>query len=83
MIDDTIKYPYTFTFTPLKVENRDRARLQQKKKVLVKLGNSTVKFDYFDTPLKVDVEVLYSKIMQKYYSLKGIIKVFDVSEEGS
>ena len=83
MIDDTIKYPYTFTFTPLKIENRDRAKVQQKKKVLVKLGNNTVKFDYFDTPLKINVEVPYSKIMQKYYSLKGIIKVFDVSEEGS
>lgn len=79
MIDDTIKEPYIFTITPLSIEHTDKAKMKLKKKILIKLGTRTIKFENFDIPLTIKAEVLFSKIMQKYYPLKGIIKVYDVT----
>ena len=79
MIDDTIKEKYIFTITPLFIEHRDKAKLKTKKKIFVKLGSNTIKFDNFDVPINISIDVLYSKIMQKYYPIKGIIKLYDVT----
>ena len=79
MMDDTIKYPYCFTITPLHIEHRDKAKIKSKKKILIKLGSNNIKFDYFDVPLTINADIQYSRIMEKFYPLKGIIKVYDVT----
>jgi hypothetical protein len=83
MIDDSVKYAYEFILTPLEIVNKDKAKCPCEKKVVVKLGNHTVKFDSFGVPLKIKTDLLYSKIMQKFYPIKGIIKVYDVTKEGN
>lgn len=36
-----------------------------------------------NTPLDLEIDVLYSRTLQKYCPVKGIIKIYDVSEDGT
>ena len=50
---------------------------------MIKLGNQTAKCSTLNTSVELEIDVLYSKTLQKYCPLKGIIKIYDVGEDGS
>lgn len=46
------------------------------------MGNKTAKCTQLNTPLELEIDVLYSKTLQKFCPIKGIIKIYDISEDG-
>ena len=74
---------YLFTITPLEINSHSKLRANTKKSLLIKLGNQTARCSTLNTPVHLEIDVLYSRTLQKYCPLKGIIKIYDVAEDGS
>ena len=74
---------YLFIITPIEIKSSSKIRTNSRKSVLIKLGNKTAKCPALNSPVQLEIDVLYSKTLQKYCPLKGIIKIYDVSEDGT
>ena len=74
---------YLFIITPLEIKSNSKIKSSSKKSILIKLGNKTAKCTELNTSVELEIEVLYSKTLHKYCPIKGIIKIYDVSEDGS
>ena len=74
---------YLFIITPIEIKSSSKLRTNSRKSVLIKLGNKTAKCPALNSPVQLEIDVLYSKTLQKYCPLKGIIKIYDVSEDGT
>lgn len=81
--DQQVTFKYLFIITPLEIKSSSKIKNNSKKSILIKLGNKTSKCTHLNTPLELEIEVLYSKTLQKYCPIKGIIKIYDVSEDGA
>ena len=69
--------------TPLEIKANTKIKSINSKTVLIKLGSKTAKCTEMNVPLELEVDVLYSKTLQKFCPIKGIIKIYDISEDGS
>lgn len=74
---------YLFIIKPLEIKSNSRIKSTSRKSILIKLGNKTAKCSELNTAVELEIEVLYSKTLQKYCPIKGIIKIYDVSEDGA
>ena len=80
---DTIKLLYRFIIVPLEISHKTTGKAQHKKSVQIKLGQVAVKCDELCTPVFLDTEVAYSHKARKLIQLKGIVKIYDVLEDGN
>ncbi len=80
-----MSYKYLFIITPLEItsNSNSKAKSSSAKAVLIKLGNKTAKCSQMRVPLELEIDVLYSNTLHKYCPIKGIIKIYDISEDGS
>jgi hypothetical protein len=72
-----------FRITPIEIKTSSKIKNNSSKSILIKLGSKTAKCSQLNTPLELEIDVLYSKTLQKYCPIKGIIKIYDVAEDGS
>lgn len=74
---------YLFKIRPLEIKSNSKIKSSSRKSVLIKLGNNTAKCTELNTCVELEIDVLYSKTLLKYCPIKGIIKIYDVAEDGS
>lgn len=80
---DTSKLLYRFIIVPLEISHRATGKAQHKKSVQIKLGQMAVKCNQLCVPVFLDTEVLYSHKARKLIQLKGIVKIYDLLEDGN
>ena len=83
VVSETTKFMFRFGIVPLQIAPKGEAKTQPKKTVYIKLGNMTVKCDELGSPVFLDSEVVFSHKCRKFIELKGIIKIYDVLEDGN
>jgi hypothetical protein len=74
---------YLFVVTPTDIKSNSKLRSNSRKSILIKLGNKTGKCCALHSSIELEIDVIYSKTLQKYCPLKGIIKIYDVAEDGT
>ena len=67
----------------MEIQSTSKLKTHCEKVLLIKLGNKTAKCKQMGTPLELEIDVLYSKTLGKFCPIKGIIKIYDVSEDGA
>ena len=85
-MEDQITYPFWFKITPTKIVPNQTQRTNKpdlKKSFLVKLGTKEGKTRQMDQPIELMVDILYSKTLNKFCPIKGIIKIYDINSDGS
>ena len=80
---DTTKFLYRFIIVPLEISYNAAGKSHLKKTVQIKLGQVSAKCDELCMPVFLDTEVVYSHKAKKFIQLKGIVKIYDVLEDGN
>lgn len=77
-----IIYQYQFDITPLEIKTNSKQK-PNNKSILLKLGSQEAKATRLNEPMRLLVDVMYSRTLQRFCPLKGIIKIYDVADDGS
>jgi hypothetical protein len=81
-MEDQIIYNFSFSITPLEVRQSNKIYTSNKA-VVLKLGNKEGKCKALNQSIKLRIPVLFSQTLNQFCPVKGIIKIYDVADDGS
>lgn len=81
MMQDLRAEKYEFVITPLEIVTKPLT--QNKKTIVIKLGETMGRCTELSSPMTLTIEALYSISSNKYCPIKGIIKLYDRLEDNN